>query len=45
MDITFLVNGPQRMPLALEPHHREGLHAIEIKETGEYEICLDNSFR
>ncbi|KAL5479512.1 hypothetical protein EMCRGX_G023039 [Ephydatia muelleri] len=44
LDITFLVNGPQRMPLALEPHHRDGLHAIEIKETGEYEICLDNSF-
>ena len=44
MDINFVVSDPDRVALVMEPRSMDGLHAIDIKKTGEYEICLDNSF-
>ena len=44
LDVNFVVSDPDKKPLVMEPHSMDGLHAIDIKKTGEYEICLDNSF-
>ena len=42
--MNFVVMGPSKDVLVMEPHSKEGLHGLDIKETGEYEICVDNSF-
>ena len=44
LDINFVVTGPGENALVMEPHSSEGLHGLDIKTTGEYEICLDNTF-
>ena len=44
LDINFIVSDPDERAVVMEPHSMDGLHAIDIKTTGEYEICLDNSF-
>lgn len=44
LDINFIVTGPQDNAVVMEPRSSEGLHGIDIKTTGEYEICLDNTF-
>ena len=44
MDINFIVTGPDDNALVMEPHRSEGLHGLDIKTTGEYEMCLDNTF-
>lgn len=44
LDINFIVTGPQDTAVVMQPHSKEGLHGIDIKITGEYEICLDNTF-
>lgn len=44
MDINFIVTGPEDTAVVMQPHSMDGLHGIDIKKTGEYEICLDNSF-
>ncbi len=44
LDVNFVVSDPMRSPLVMEPRSMDGLHAFDIKQTGEYEICLDNSF-
>lgn len=44
LDINFMVTDPNKKSMVMEPHSMDGLHGIDIKITGEYEICLDNSF-
>ncbi len=44
LDVNFVVSDPMRSPLVMEPHSMDGLHAVDVKQTGEYEICLDNTF-
>lgn len=44
LDINFIVSDPDRHPIVMEPHSMDGLHGLDLKKTGEYEICLDNSF-
>lgn len=44
LDINFIVTGPQDNAVVMQPHSSDGLHGIDVKITGEYEICLDNSF-
>lgn len=44
LDINFVVSNPERHPLVMEPHSMDGLHGLDVKSTGEYEICLDNTF-
>ena len=44
LDINFIVNGPGHGALVMDASSSDGLHAIDIKTTGEHEICLDNSF-
>ncbi len=44
LDINFIVTGPGGKSIVKEPHSMDGLHGIDITVTGEYEICLDNSF-
>ena len=44
LDINFFVNGPNQASLVMDPSSTDGLHAIDIKTTGEHEICLDNSY-
>ena len=44
LDINFILTDPQGSALLMQPHSSEGLHGIDIKTTGEYEVCLDNSF-
>jgi len=44
LDINFVVNGPGHAALVMDASSSDGLHAIDIKTTGEHEICLDNSF-
>ena len=39
-----MVTGPGDKALVMEPHSMDGLHGLDVKATGEYEICLDNSF-
>ena len=44
LDVNFFVNGPNQASLVMDPSSTDGLHAIDIKTTGEHEICLDNSY-
>lgn len=44
LDINFIISDPDRKAIVMEPHSMDGLHAVDIKKTGEYEICLDNTF-
>ncbi len=44
LDINFIVTGPGGKSVVNEPHSMDGLHGIDVGATGEYEICLDNSF-
>lgn len=44
LDINFIVTGPDQRHMVMDPHQMDGLHALDIKQTGEYEICLDNTF-
>lgn len=44
LDINFVVSDPDRHPVVMEPRSMDGLHGLDVKKTGEYEICLDNSF-
>lgn len=44
MDINFVVNDPSGKAMVMEPHSMDGLHGLDVKQTGEYEICLDNMF-
>ena len=44
MDINFGVTDPSGKPMVTEPRSMDGLHGLDIKQTGEYEICLDNTF-
>ena len=39
-----MVSDPDRHPVVMEPRSMDGLHGLDVKKTGEYEICLDNSF-
>lgn len=39
-----MVTGPDGNRIVMEPRRGDGLHGIDIKTTGEYEICLDNTF-
>ena len=38
------MSDPERVAMVMEPRSMDGLHGLDIKKTGEYEICLDNSF-
>ena len=42
--MNFIVSDPDQKAVIMEPHSMDGLHAIDIKKTGEYEMCIDNSF-
>lgn len=44
LDINFVVSDPDKVAMVMEPRSSDGLHGLDIKKTGEYEICLDNSF-
>lgn len=44
LDINFVVSDPDRVAMVMEPRSMDGLHGLDVKKTGEYEICLDNSF-
>jgi len=44
LDINFEVNDPNGKPLVAEVRRRDGLHGIDIKVTGDFEICMDNTF-
>lgn len=44
LDINFVVSDPDKVPIVMEPRSMDGLHGLDIKKTGEYEICLDNTF-
>jgi protein ERP2 len=44
LDVNFVVSDPDRVAMVMEPRSMDGLHGLEVKKTGEYEICLDNSF-
>ena len=44
LDINFVVTDPDRVPIVMEPHSMDGLHGLDVKKTGEYEICVDNTF-
>ncbi len=44
LDINFVVTGPSGKQMVMEPHSMDGLHGLDVKVTGEYEICLDNTF-
>ena len=44
LDINFVVSDPDHHPIVMEPHSMDGLHGLDVRKTGEYEICLDNSF-
>ena len=44
LDVNFVVSDPMRNPMVMEPRSMDGLHSLDIRHTGEYEICLDNSF-
>lgn len=44
LDINFIVTGPQDKAIVMQPHSSDGLHGIDITATGEYELCLDNTF-
>ena len=44
LDINFIVSDPQRHPIVMEPRSMDGLHGLDIKQTGEYEVCVDNTF-
>lgn len=44
LDINFIVTGPEDTAVVMQPHSSDGLHGIDVKMTGEYEVCLDNTF-
>ena len=44
LDVNFIVSDPDRHPIVMEPHSMDGLHGLDVKKTGEYEICMDNTF-
>ena len=44
LDINFVVSDPDKVAMVMEPRSSDGLHGLDVKKTGEYEICLDNSF-
>ncbi len=44
LDIDFLIIDPNGSPLITEYRRRDGLHGLDVKTSGEFEICLDNSF-
>ena len=43
LDINFMVKNPQGVYIVID-HKSDGWWPLKIKETGEYGICLDNSF-
>ena len=44
LDINFILTDPNENALVMEPRSGDGLHGVDVKITGEYEICLDNTF-
>ena len=44
LDINFEVNDPNGKPLVAEVRRKDGLHGIDVKVTGDFEICMDNTF-
>ena len=44
LDINFVISDPDKVAMVMEPRSMDGLHGLDVKKTGEYEICLDNSF-
>ena len=44
LDVNFFIRGPDGTVLASDERKLDALKSVDIKETGEYEICLDNSF-
>lgn len=42
--MNFFVTGPNGESLVTEDRKLDSLHSIDVKQTGEYTICLDNSF-
>lgn len=44
LDINFFIKGPNGNILASDDHKLDSLNSVDVRESGEYEICLDNSF-
>ena len=42
--MDFYVTGPSGDVLASDNRQQDSLHSIDVKRTGEYSVCLDNSF-
>ena len=44
LDINFFITGPDGLILASDERKLDALKSVDVKETGEHAICLDNSF-
>lgn len=44
LDINFFIKGPNGNILVSDDHKLDSLNSVDVRESGEYEICLDNSF-
>lgn len=44
LDINFILRSPTNKALATDARKEDAIHTFELKETGEYLFCFDNSF-
>lgn len=44
LDINFFITGPDGSIITSDDRKMDSLHSVDVKATGEYTVCLDNSF-